>query len=53
MAQVFADAGYRVSKGIEDGVLMVEFPILPTEHLGRGDGAPRAPGREAPRSAAC
>ncbi len=30
MAQVFADAGYRVSKGIEDGVLMVEFPILPT-----------------------
>ena len=31
MAQVFADAGYRVSKGIEDGVLMVEFPILPTD----------------------
>ena len=30
MAQVFADAGYRVSKGIEDGVLAVEFPILPT-----------------------
>ncbi|SDS40818.1 Acyl-CoA synthetase (NDP forming) [Friedmanniella luteola] len=31
MAQVFADAGYRVSKGIEDGVLSVEFPILPTD----------------------
>jgi acyl-CoA synthetase (NDP forming)/RimJ/RimL family protein N-acetyltransferase len=31
MAQVFADAGYRVSRGIEDGVLAVEFPILPTD----------------------
>ena len=31
MAQVFIDAGYRVSKGIEDGVLAVEFPILPTD----------------------
>ncbi len=31
MAQVFADAGYRVSKGMEDGVLSVEFPILPTD----------------------
>lgn len=31
MAQVFSDAGYRVSRGIEDGVLMVEFPILPTD----------------------
>jgi acyl-CoA synthetase (NDP forming)/RimJ/RimL family protein N-acetyltransferase len=31
MAKVFADAGYRVSKGIEDGVLTVEFPILPTD----------------------
>lgn len=31
MAQVFADAGYHVSKGIEDGVLSVEFPILPTD----------------------
>ncbi|HET9871401.1 MAG TPA: GNAT family N-acetyltransferase [Propionibacteriaceae bacterium] len=31
MAQVFADAGYRISKGIEDGVLFVEFPILPTD----------------------
>jgi acyl-CoA synthetase (NDP forming)/RimJ/RimL family protein N-acetyltransferase len=31
MAKVFADAGYRVSKGIEDGVLAVEFPILPTD----------------------
>lgn len=30
MAQVFADAGYRMRKGIEDGVLAVEFPILPT-----------------------
>src|SRR5215203_944478 len=25
-----ADAGYRISKGIQDGVLEVEFPILPT-----------------------
>ena len=31
MAQVFADAGYRMRKGIEDGVLAVEFPILPTD----------------------
>ena len=31
MAQVFVDAGYRVRKGIEDGVLLVEFPILPTD----------------------
>jgi acyl-CoA synthetase (NDP forming)/RimJ/RimL family protein N-acetyltransferase len=31
MAKVFAEAGYRVSKGIEDGVLAVEFPILPTD----------------------
>ena len=31
MAKVFADAGYRVTKGIEDGVLGVEFPILPTD----------------------
>jgi len=31
MAKVFADAGYRVSKGIEDGVLAVEFPISPTD----------------------
>ncbi|HWJ53482.1 MAG TPA: GNAT family N-acetyltransferase, partial [Propionibacteriaceae bacterium] len=31
MAQVFSDAGYRMSKGIEDGVLNVEFPILPTD----------------------
>ncbi|HYI56482.1 MAG TPA: GNAT family N-acetyltransferase, partial [Microlunatus sp.] len=30
MAQVFADAGYRVQKGYDDGVLMVEFAILPT-----------------------
>ncbi|MDN5725427.1 MAG: GNAT family N-acetyltransferase, partial [Propionibacteriales bacterium] len=30
MASVFVDAGYRVHKGIEDGVLAVEFPILPT-----------------------
>ena len=42
MAKVFADAGYRVSKGIEDGVLAVEFPILPTDTLGRRDGASRA-----------
>ncbi len=31
MAQVFVDAGYRVSKDVEDGVLSVEFPILPTD----------------------
>ena len=31
MAKVFADAGYRVSKDMEDGVLAVEFPILPTD----------------------
>jgi acyl-CoA synthetase (NDP forming)/GNAT superfamily N-acetyltransferase len=31
MASVFADAGYKVSKGLEDGVLHVEFPILPTD----------------------
>ena len=31
MAQVFVDAGYRVHKGMEDGVLSVEFPILPTD----------------------
>src|SRR6187200_2897016 len=31
MANVFADAGYRITKGIEDGVLAVEFPILPTD----------------------
>jgi acyl-CoA synthetase (NDP forming)/RimJ/RimL family protein N-acetyltransferase len=31
MVKVFADAGYRVSKGIADGVLEVEFPILPTD----------------------
>ena len=31
MASVFADAGYRVCKGIDDGVLHVEFPILPTD----------------------
>ena len=31
MAQVFVDAGYRVHKGFDDGVLMVDFPILPTD----------------------
>ena len=31
MVQVFADAGYRVHKGYEDGVVLVEFPILPTD----------------------
>jgi acyl-CoA synthetase (NDP forming)/RimJ/RimL family protein N-acetyltransferase len=31
MAKVFADAGYRVSRGVEDGVVTVEFPILPTD----------------------
>ena len=28
---MFADAGYRVHKGYDDGVLMVDFPILPTD----------------------
>lgn len=31
MARVFADAGYRVSREFEDGMIMVEFPILPTD----------------------
>ncbi|MBA3529006.1 MAG: GNAT family N-acetyltransferase, partial [Propionibacteriaceae bacterium] len=31
MAHVFSEAGYRVSKGVADGVLSVEFPILPTD----------------------
>jgi acyl-CoA synthetase (NDP forming)/GNAT superfamily N-acetyltransferase len=30
MSSVFADAGYRVHRGLEDGVVHVEFPILPT-----------------------
>ena len=33
-------------KGIEDGVLVVRLPDPAHRHLGRGDGAPRAPGRE-------
>ena len=40
MAQVFADAGYRVQKGYDDGVLMVDFADPADRHLGRGDGAP-------------
>ncbi|WP_168207493.1 bifunctional acetate--CoA ligase family protein/GNAT family N-acetyltransferase [Microlunatus elymi] len=31
MAQVFAEAGYQVSRAYEDGVLSVEFPILPSD----------------------
>ncbi|MDN5762468.1 MAG: GNAT family N-acetyltransferase [Microlunatus sp.] len=31
MAQVFADAGYRVHQGYDEGVLMVDFPIWPTD----------------------
>lgn len=31
MAQVFADAGYHVHKEFDDGVIMVEFPILATD----------------------
>lgn len=31
MAQVFADAGYKVSRQFEDGLLLVEFPILPSD----------------------
>ena len=30
MVNVFTDAGYRISKDVEDGVIAVEFPILPT-----------------------
>ena len=46
MAQVFADAGYRVQKGYDDGVLMVEFAILPTDTSVGVIGASGAPGRE-------
>ena len=53
MAQVFADAGYRMSKGIEDGVLNGGVPDPAHRHLGRGDGAPGAPGRSAPRCSGC
>lgn len=31
MVQVFADAGFKVARQFEDGVIMVEFPILPTD----------------------
>ncbi|GAB3622976.1 bifunctional GNAT family N-acetyltransferase/acetate--CoA ligase family protein [Mariniluteicoccus endophyticus] len=31
MAQVFVDAGYTVHRGYEDGMIMVEFPISPTQ----------------------
>ena len=31
MAQVFADAGYRLTRQYEDGLLVVEFPILPSD----------------------
>lgn len=31
MIQVFRDAGYRVAREIEDGVVLLEFPIDPTE----------------------
>ncbi|WP_172804067.1 GNAT family N-acetyltransferase [Auraticoccus monumenti] len=31
MVRVFTDAGYRVSRQFEDGVVMVDFPILPTD----------------------
>ena len=27
----YTNAGYRIRKGVEDGVLVVEFPILPTD----------------------
>ncbi|MGD7705607.1 GNAT family N-acetyltransferase [Microlunatus sp. Y2014] len=30
MVSVFADAGYHVRKDVEDGVIAVDFPILPT-----------------------
>nr|WP_231747545.1 GNAT family N-acetyltransferase [Auraticoccus cholistanensis] len=31
MVRVFTDAGYRVSRQFEDGVVLVDFPILPTD----------------------
>lgn len=31
MVQVFADAGYTISREFEDGMILVEFPISPTE----------------------
>ncbi len=31
MVSVFADAGYKVSREYEDGMIIVEFPILPTD----------------------
>ncbi|MBO0810766.1 MAG: GNAT family N-acetyltransferase [Microlunatus sp.] len=31
MAQVFADAGYKLTRQFEDGLLLVEFPILPSD----------------------
>lgn len=31
MVGVFAEAGYRVSRQLEDGVVQVDFPILPTD----------------------
>lgn len=31
MAKVFSDAGYTVTREFEDGMILVEFPILPTE----------------------
>lgn len=31
MVKVFADAGYTVSRAFDDGVIVVEFPIEPTE----------------------
>ncbi|NNG19335.1 GNAT family N-acetyltransferase [Naumannella sp. ID2617S] len=31
MVQVFADAGYTVHREFEDGMIVVEFPISPTE----------------------
>ena len=30
-AQTFRDAGYRVASEYEDGVLVLEFPITPTD----------------------
>ena len=33
MVKVFADAGYHVTKDVDDGVIAVDFPILPTTTL--------------------
>ena len=45
MIQTFRDAGYHVVSGYEDGVLMLEFPIDPTDTAVGVMRGPRAPSR--------